>query len=300
MNHKKIIIFLFLFPVLLFSCKSAKTVESDTTKFSNSLLWKIEGEQLNSPSYLYGTIHLIDSEDYFLPVAFEKAFNDAENIVFEIDMNELDDMGQLMSLLPKMMMADDKSLKDLLSEEDYNFVDDFFQKKGLPLFFMEKIKPLLLSVFAEADVTPEAFQGGEFKSYEFEFQKMAQENNKTVMGLETIDYQISIFDSIPYKDQADMLITSLKSKNDDASQMDQFVKLYKEQNINELYAATKTEDYSRFEDILLNNRNRNWIPIMEGMMKEKSSLFAVGAGHLGGKKGVLNLLKKAGYTITPL
>ncbi|MEZ4906229.1 MAG: TraB/GumN family protein [Saprospiraceae bacterium] len=300
MKKSKIIIFLFLFSALLFSCKTQQSHINTTSNLSNSLLWKIERPELQSPSYLFGTIHLIDAKDYFLPQNFDSAFSNAENIVFEIDMDDMEDMGKLMSLLPLMMMNDNQTLEDLLSEDDYKYVDSIFNAKGLPLFIMGKIKPLLLSAFAETDISPESYQNGDYKSYEFEFQKMAKESNKKVSGLETMEYQISIFDSIPYKEQAQMLIANLREQGAGSNSMDDLIKLYKEQKINDLYSTSISEDFGKFENLLLNNRNNNWIPIMSEFMKESPSFFAVGAGHLAGENGVINLLRKEGYKVSPL
>lgn len=304
MFHKnyKIVLLFFLFS-FIFSCKVSKTETSQeigAEKIENALLWKIEGKDLKQPSYLFGTIHLIKTESFFLPNGFQNAFDNSKNVVFEIDMKKMNDPAEMMNLLPKIMMRGDTSLKDLLTDEEYNIVGKHLKKSGLPIFLFEKIKPLFLTMLGDDDFNAMSLQNGNYKSYEMEFSEMAENKGKKISGLETIDYQVSILDSIPYKDQADMLMKSLTSNNDDSSQLDQMVELYVQQNINALHNSIQSDDISKYENILLNNRNNNWIPLMSKYMNEDISFFAVGAGHLGGKDGVINLLRKYGYILTPV
>ncbi len=268
----------------------------------NNLLWKITGNELNEPSYLYGTIHMINAEDFFLPDGTMSAIDDSDRIVFEIDMAEMTDMSNLMGVMNKAFMADGKTLQDLLTEEDYGLVEDHFEELGIPIFFLQRIKPMFLTIFTSGDMSPGDMQSGKIKSYEFEFMEMAESGNKATSGLETIDFQLAVFDKIPYEDQAAMLMESIKSGGSESDSFQEIVKIYKQQNLNEMLNMTLSEDggISEYEDILLNQRNKNWIPQMKTMMVENQNFFAVGAGHLPGKEGVINLLREAGYTVEPI
>jgi len=202
-------------------------------------------------------------------------------------------------LMQKAYMDDNLTLKDLLDEAEYKIVQDHFEKLGLPLFFLERIKPMFLTVFASGDINPGDLQSGAVMSYEMEFAEIAENSNKPVGGLETIEYQISIFDSIPYEDQADMLIETIKAGDTGDDQFEALVQLYKDQDIAGLYSEMKADDsIDEYEDVLLVQRNKNWIPVMAENMVEKRTFFAVGAGHLGGPMGVINLLRETGYTVT--
>ena len=274
-----------------------KVVTEDES--SKSLLWKVTGNDLSAPSYVFGTIHMIDAEDYFLPNGTLTALEQSSLVVFEIDMNEMTDITKLMPLMQKAMMDGDVSLKDLLSDEEYALVKSHFAELGLPLFFLEKIKPMFLTVFATGDFSPGDLQSGRIKSYEMEFAELAKDGSKEIAGLETIEYQIGIFDAIPYEDQAKMLIEAIKSSDTEDSSLQELVELYKQQDVEGLYQMMKgDESIGEYEDILLNQRNNNWIPIMEDMMTNGATFFAVGAGHLGGPNGVLQLLRQKGYKVT--
>ena len=301
MNIKKYnLLILILITGFVLSCKTTKTevAENEFIPLQNSLLWKIESDGLPYSSYLFGTIHIINQKDYFLPSGFEKAFKKVNNLTFEIDMNELNNPATILSIMPKIMMKGDTSIKDLISDEDYNLLKQHFKKNGIPLFLFEKVKPMFLSMFAEVDINQNSLQSGEYKSYEMELMEKAKEYNKSVSGLETINYQISIFDSIPYIEQAKMLMEGIKTVEEDNSQLDELVEIYKRQDLNAMQQSIQSDDISKYEKILVWNRNNNWIPVMDSMMKKQPVLFSVGAGHLGGKEGVINLLRKRGYRVT--
>jgi len=281
---------------------NAEMAPSETSSKVKSLLWEISGKELSTPSYLYGTIHMIPKEDFFLTPATQEAFNQVEQVTFEIDMDEMNDITALFSLLGQLMMKDGKSIKDLLSPEDYDLVKNHFEKLGLPFFLFEKVKPMILTTFASGDMGSD-MTSGKIVSYEMEFNKMASEKEMETFGLETMAFQMSVFDSIPYKAQAEMLVESVKAEtavDTTSSQFDEMVTLYKDQDIEGMISYMSGEDgFESYEDVLLTLRNKNWIPIMEGMMQKKSTFFAVGAGHLAGENGVIELLEKQGYTLTP-
>ena len=119
---------------------------------------------------------------------------------------------------------------------------------------------------------------------------------------ETIEYQLSVFDSIPYKSQAEMLVETIKMGSEGSSSFQELVDMYKTQDIEAMYMTMQDDQMGGgdFEDVLLTNRNRNWIPIIDQMVREKPSFIAVGAGHLGGPHGVVRLLQEAGFTMTPI
>ncbi len=286
--------------LVMLSCKVINTsnIESDVPlKLENSLLWKIEGNGLSKPSYLFGTIHLIKADKYFLPSGFRKAFDESKSVVFEIDIDKMNDISEQMKFLPKLMMKGDTSLKDLITDDEYSKVQKYFNEKHLPLFLFEKIKPMFLTMFTDGDFNPNSIQSGEYVSYEMEISKLAKENGKNINGLETIDFQISVLDSIPYAYQAEMLMKSIEVQGGDTNQTDDMYDMYLEQNITDLHQSIESEDISKYDKILLNNRNNTWIPRMSDYMQQGQTFFAVGAGHLAGNQGVIELLRKKGYKV---
>ena len=315
MNHW--ILGFFAITLLASSCKTSKSLSDNAAPIpqavpqteavanydlENSLLWKIEGKGLTEPSYLFGTIHLIDKENFFWPTGVLGALEDAEKVSFEVDLDNMFDMGKAMGMMTKAFMSDGQTLKDLYSEEDYNLIKAHFEDLGLPMMLLERIKPMFLTVFASGDVEMGKGLGEQesTKSYEMELYALAQESNMDVSGLETIEYQMSVFDSIPMEVQGQMLLETIKSDEEDDA-FKEMIKIYTSQNINAMVTMmSEDEGIGGFEDILLYTRNKNWIPVIEEKMKDTQHFFAVGAGHLGGKDGVIDLLKKEGYTLSPL
>lgn len=310
----RMIYWLLLAAVSLVACKTQQNIAdqegsvsvqnaSEESVLENALLWKIEGNDLEQPSYLYGTIHLITEEDFYWPSGTLAAFDASDKVAFEIDMDDMFDMSKQMSMMSRAFMNDGKILKDFYSSEDYGIVKAHFEEMGIPLFFLERLKPMFLTVFASGDVEfgGDLSGGSGMRSYEMELFDLCQESNKEVSGLETIEFQMSVFDSIPYQVQADMLLETIKSADVEDDSFKMMVDMYRNQDINKMVSSmAEDESIKAYESILLDNRNSNWIPVMSDMMKQNSVFFAVGAGHLGGEKGVINLLKKAGYTLTPL
>ena len=292
--------------VLSFAQEAAPTTGATTVdpQLEKSLLWKISGKELTKPSYLYGTIHIIDKEDFFLTDGTKRAIKEADLVTFEINLEEATGLGAQLGMMMQAFMKDGITLKDLLSEEDYRMVDAHFTKMGLPLWILDRIKPMFLSVMASMDMSQ--LGGGEMVSYEMEIAQRAKTRDLPMAGLETIEYQMSMFDSIPYEAQAKMLVDAIELTQDTSAatvdELAMMTELYLNQDIMGMVQSIgdDAQGLGQFEDMLLRNRNRNWIPVMGKQMRDKTVLFAVGAGHLAGRNGVINLLREAGYTVEPV
>jgi uncharacterized protein YbaP (TraB family) len=278
---------------------TALAQENNKNQF-NTLLWQISGNGLQRPSYLFGTIHLICSGDAALSDNLKNAIQNSDAVYFEVDM---DNLFEMLGVVRKMKMRDDTTLADLLGTDDYKRVKKYFEDKGtlLPFSVLETYKPLLAaSMLMETGTecsSPEAM--------EEVIMKEAKNHSKNVKGLETMSYQMSIFDTIPYKMQAMQLvkyIDDVGKGQTDNKEYDKLIKAYKDQDLSKLEELTKSTDMgiANFTDILLYNRNQNWVEKLKTILPDRSVVIAVGAGHLPGEKGVINLLRKAGYTLKPI
>ena len=257
-----------------------------------SLLWEISGNGLTKPSYLYGTIHVICPKDYFMTDSTKAAFEKAEQVYLELDM---DDPSMMTKMTQTTMLPNGKKMKDYLKADDYTLLSDYFkQKMGMGLDQIGGMKPFaLMSMLYMILLTCQP------QSYELIFTQMATNAKKEMLGLETVEFQMGVFDKIPYEKQAEMLVGMVRKKEDSAKEFGDMVALYKAQDVEGLLKVMDESewDFNGYEDILLSNRNAAWVPIMEKAMQGKPTFFAVGAGHLGSAKGVLSLLKKKGYTV---
>ncbi|MDZ7879743.1 MAG: TraB/GumN family protein [Saprospiraceae bacterium] len=270
----------------------------------NALLWEITGKGLTKPSYIYGTIHLIPKSDFFLTDATKKALNESQKVMFEINMKDMQNPMLILSIMSKAIMPRGQKLRDLISKEDYALVKARFEEIGMPLPMLESIKPMFLSAMVEGGGSPMDTSGKEATTaYEMEIMKIADKDKKEMGGLETMEFQMGIFDSIPLKTQAEMLVKSIKSVNNGESEFKAMVELYKSQDIEAMAGTMKggeENELSKYEGILLTSRNKNWIPLIAKNSAGKSTFYAVGAGHLGGEMGVVNLLRQEGFTLKPL
>lgn len=279
---------------MVMSCHSQPLIEkADSEK---TLLWQISGNGLKQPSYFYGTMHVLCPTDARLSPQVQQVLQHIKKVYFEID---LDDMMQIFGSLKSMNMLNDTHLKELLTPEEYDRVRNYFEKElPLPFAMIENYKPMLLSsMIAEKEMPCEATNGMELVLMG-ELSKLKIDIN----GLETMSYQAGLFDSIPYTEQAKELVKAIDSAGHQKDAIADLLKAYRQQDLKKLETLTLEEDptMAKYLDLLLYQRNRNWVKQFDAIAAGQSTLFAVGAGHLSGSNGVLQLLKKKGYTVTPL
>ncbi|MGZ5219322.1 MAG: TraB/GumN family protein [Chitinophagaceae bacterium] len=266
----------------------------------NTLLWKISGNGLAKPSYLFGTIHMLCKDDAVLSDSLKNIIKNVKEVYFEVD---LDNMFEMLGVMGKMKMRDDTTLQDLLSVADYEKVKNYFETKGsmLPFSMLETYKPMLAASTLQ--------QGGlpceTTAMMEQVIMQEAKQHNKSIKGLESMGYQASVLDSIPYKLQAEQLVSYIDNAikgGDEDKELNEMLEAYKSQDLKKLEELLMKSDpsISNYTDVLLYNRNRNWVEKLKELLPEKSLLIAVGAGHLPGKEGCINLLRREGYKVTPV
>lgn len=277
------------------SCKSKD--EYEIAENGKSLLWQITGNGLNRPAYVFGTMHLMCGNDTKLGGTLKSVIKNADEIYFEID---LDELGELFAGVTKGFMKNDTTLQDLYSPEEYERLTDFFAQHQMSyqLQMMKRMQPTLISASLYQLVMP----CDDMNGMELSIMKEAKPYHKEIKGLETASFQASIIDSIPYLAQAKELLNMVDSLDAYKKTLVEMVNIYKSQDVEQLYRFSLQGELSSNEvqDIMLNKRNQNWATQFPSITKNKSLLIAVGAGHLGGDGGLLNLLKRKGYTVRPL
>ncbi|RED45473.1 hypothetical protein DFQ10_102346 [Winogradskyella eximia] len=270
-------------------------ISINAQKLENSTLWKIEGNGLEKPSYIFGTIHI--TCDATIEDDVKKALDETSQVVLEIDM---DDPSMQTKMMGGMYMKDGKKISDLVSKEDYAIIDSLITNEvGMPLKMVENIKPFFLIAMLYPKMLDCPMQ-----SFEQELMAVATEQKEDINGLETIEDQMKVFDDIPYEDQvADLLKTAKDNLQKDRETFKEMLDIYKDENIEALIAMMNDDESSsvnKHQDKLLINRNKNWIPKISEYAIEQPTFFGVGAGHLAGEFGVINLLREAGYTVSAI
>jgi len=259
-----------------------------------SLLWKIEGNGIET-SYIFGTFHIIPKGDFLMKEKVKKAFAETEVTVLELDM---DDPGMAAEMQGHLMLKDGKKLSDFMDDEEYKILDTFLKEKmGVGMAAFGSMKPMAISSMVTI-----AMMGEQTESYEGSLIAMSKEQEKEVLGLETVAFQMGVFDGQSYEEQIDQAVAYLKDQDKTNAQFDLMIDMYKKEDIKAMHKSFSEtfEMEANMQKALLDDRNKNWIPKIKEISSKQKAFYGVGAGHLGGKNGVLKLLKKAGYKVTPV
>jgi len=287
---KKILSLLLLFTVVSFT--------------QAQLIWKITGNGIKKPSYLFGTHHLIPIQFLDSIPGLYKAFNECEKVVGEMVLNNIDatEKIQQAAIMPNNLRID-----SLLKPADYKLVDT--ELKSVLKFGLKDVpilNPTMLVTMYELEVYKKLTGLTDDKQSDSYFQLVAVQKDKKVIGLENLDQQIKfLFGSTDYKRQAQILVETVRRKNEMLKEMLQLNKLYKTGKLDQLVELSKgkgnitdmtDEEYA----IMVDNRNADWVTKLPQIIKESSCFIAVGALHLGGKNGLIKLLQKKGYKVSPL
>jgi uncharacterized protein YbaP (TraB family) len=259
---------------------------------TNTLLWEISGNGLNEPSYLFGTIHMICKEDFLLSESVKQKFASSKQIYLELDMDDPQLQGKMMQ---QMQLAGKETLKNKLGESNFKKLDSFLQKEmSMNLVMFDKLKPMMVMGLLAQRLLPCATM----ESYDLNFVEMASEQKKELLGLEKVEEQIGVFDAIPDSLEIRSIMNMVNDFDAQKKEFTRMSAIYKSQDLEALYQLmVESPEMMGSQELLLDRRNRNWIPVMESAMKNSSTFFAVGAGHLGGSQGVLELLRKQGYMV---
>jgi hypothetical protein len=277
---------------LFISLLTLVTGLSFSQELEKSLLWKISGNGLKEPSYLFGTIHI--TCDATLDANTIKALENTKQLYLELDMDE---KSMQMQMMKYMMMKDGVKLSTLLNTDDFQTVDEFLKKNiNMSAKMFDSFKPFMVTTMLYPKMLDCPFQ-----SFENELMKATKEQKEEVFGLESVEDQMKVFDNISYEIQAEELVKMAKNNLEkDKAELAKMMKIYKNKDIEgmlKMMEDSENKITADNQEFLLNNRNRNWIPVMVKTMKEKPTFFGVGAGHLAGDEGVIILLRKQGYKV---
>lgn len=301
MKKSFLLTFLFASVTLLACGQKSKPGSKQTSTSNNTLLWRISGKNLAKPSYLFGTMHMLCGDDITLSDSLKAAIQGSDNVYLEL---EMDNLFEMMGAMQHMNMKGDTTLADLLTKEEYQKVKDYFEEKSslMPFSMLESFKPMLAASLLAEQQTKTSCDN--MVAMEQLIMKEAKGADVKIKGLETMNYQLSIFDKIPYKLQAKQLYEMIAKSGDttDASDLVKLTNAYRSQQLEKLEEMTVKDDMGikNFTELLLYTRNENWAKKLQELMVDKSLVVAVGAGHLPGKRGVINLLRQAGYKVEPV
>lgn len=261
--------------------------------YPQSMLWKISGKGLEKPSFLYGTIHIQDKRVFAYGKEVSEAFEQSEVYAMEIVLDEIskEDMEPVIYMKKK-------NLKDLYTQEEYDLIDEYCQKKmGVDLSFLGKMKPFFLSSQLMQIDMPKDMD----RPLDADFLKKARQLGKKIVGIEKLKDQMAAIDQISIKEQAELLLKGVQDSVNNMEVFENLVKAYLHfdfESIQTLLSDTTLPE--KFQEALLIKRNKKMARRIAKIAKKNSSFNAIGAAHLWGERGVIALLRKKGYTVEPI
>lgn len=288
--------------IAIFLSPEALKAQENSKPSSNALhcLWKVEGA--SNVVYLLGAIHLLQATNYPLPAVIESAFTNSKIAVFETDVDKMNEPAQQTAMMSKIILPQGQTLKQNLSPKVYESLSKHVTEAGIPMQLLEQYQPAAAIMTVEVMDLMALGAHPDF-GVDMHFIKLARDGGKRVVPLETIDFQIGLLTGFS-KEEEDLLVE--KSLED----IDNEKKLF-----GEMVSAWRTGDAAALENMLnelrtaapsifkklVSGRTANWIPQFEKLLQgSQNAMVVVGAGHLVGPDGAVELLKKKGFKVTQL
>lgn len=271
-------------------------IKSDSaSRHAKGLLWKIEAEGVK-PSYVFGTIHSDDARVTALPAAVTRALDASSRFIMEA----LIDADGLVLMAQAMVFSDGRTLEQVAGKGLYADSVKALTAHGLPTLGVENEKPW--AVMMTLSMPPP--KTGEYLDLILETR--ATRENKAVSGLETMQEQIAVFNELPMPDQIALLKEAVHTQQDFAKEFEALVQAYLARDLTTLAEISSQHEpdedqmYRAVTDRLLTKRNIRMAGRLAPTLREGNAFIAVGAAHLPGETGLLNLIEKAGYRVTPV
>lgn len=278
---RRLILTLVLFPAFL---------------FGQSSVWKVS--KGDKSLYLGGTCHILRKSDFPLPAEFDKAYEKADSLIFEVDPSALQDPSFAMQLMSESVYKDGRTLKTVLSEEAYTALAEQGRKSNLPIEVIERTKPgMAITMITLQELTK---IGVSQEGVDLHYAKKAQSDKKSIGSLETADFQLDLLVNLGEGMESEMVLYSLKDLDKIGELFEDIIASWRSGNLDTIEEVFVGE-MSNYPDIynqMIKDRNARWIPQIEAMLSSEPTEFVlVGVGHMPGKDGLLPLLKAAGCSI---
>jgi len=276
-------------------------------KNSDAILWKVE-KAGRPASYLFGTVHLTDPRVTTLSPAVEKAIKESETIALEVsDISETATSTVIAKSAPLVMFTDGRRLDGMLSTGEYDTVKAIIGRSGMPVDLAALFKPWIVTmILSVSDCERAKVQSGA-RVLDMKIAELGKSRGMDVVGLETISDQLEAMAAVPEKQQLDMLRSSLRFADRTNDMMETLVQLYLHRHISAALpfqvalaqqAGIGDEAFAGFQQKLLIERNEKMRAVAEPLLEKGGVFIAIGALHLPGDKGFVELLRQAGYTVT--
>lgn len=270
------------------------------------LLWKVTGNGASKPSYLFGTHHVAPIAVLDSVKGFDEALAGVDRVYGEIVMSQMTDPANAMKIAQFTMAPADSTLDKVMTPEQLAAIDRIFAENGLPVTSAQVniLKPIAVTNTIAVVLSQKALPGFDpNQQLDAAIQKRAIAQNKEVAGLETLDDQLEILFGTPISKQAKDLAELLDDPQKTVTQTYEMANAYMAHDIAKLGNLITDDDSGMTDEEaakLLYDRNNAWLEVLIGAIPTASVMAVVGAGHLPGENGLINLLRKAGYSVEPV
>lgn len=263
-------------------------------------LWQVEGD--TNSVYLLGSIHMLRAEDHPLPSVMDSAYDDAEIIVMELDMDDIDPVYTQAAFNRAGVLSDGTTLRDMMGEEMYARAAQAAAAADIPLDMLAQSEPWLAAMTAELMIL---YRIGfnPLLGVEMTMTSRATADGKPIEGLETVDEQLGFLDGLPIEAQREMLLQTLVRSAEIGDSIESLISAWRHGDTAKLEAEllSELEQQRELHDALIVQRNRRWAETIEDWLDDEDDyLVVVGALHLVGDDGVPALLDRAGFEIRQL
>jgi uncharacterized protein len=265
-----------------------------------SPVWAVRGA--HNVVYLAGSIHMLPADDAALPPGFARAYADSSKLVMELDLGKFDPMEAMTWMMDHGTLPTGTTLRGLLGEQRYGRVSAAAASLGMPMTGLDSLAPWVVGI----EITDLAYEHEGFdpeQGVEEQLLRRAQADHKSTAGLETLPEELGSLSSLSSADQVRMLDQTVDELKELKSEMREVTGAWRNGDAARL-AKLLASEYGAFPSLykpLVTDRNRRWIPQVEQLLKaQDNALVVVGALHLVGEGGLLELLRGRGYTIAQL
>ena len=260
-------------------------------KKKHTLLWRVSDKSLPGDSYVFGTMHVSDERAFKFEEPVKDKIQEVDAFALEFNL----EIADLNLTSDAMKLPEGVTLQTLIKPKKFAKINKTFQRfTGYDLeLFNHSIPMQITNIMAEVVLSNDRLKSLDETLFHF-----AKEQNKILLGIETVEEQLAIMKNIPLYHQVKALKDTFKNIKQFRKQVLKMTQLYENADIQQLYKSSK-KSTGADRKLLLYDRNEIMATRMIKMMREQTMVCAIGAAHLAGKRGVLRLLKKEGLTVKP-
>ena len=260
-------------------------------------MWMAEGAA--NRVYLLGSVHLLRRQDHPLPQVIDSAYDDAETLFMELDMDDLDPLAMQATINRLGMLEDDRTLADLMGTDLYAEALAVAEELDIPLEMLARTEPWYAAITVE-QLALSRIGFNPLYGVEMHLMQKATRDGKPIYGFESVDEQLAFLDGLSLDAQRELLMQTLEESTSIRVIMDELIRAWRKGDIGymEENLLADVANYPELYETIVAERNRNWVDTIDDLLDENDDyLVVVGALHLVGNDGVPNLLEQRGHTV---